>query len=345
MSNTNKNHAIEAMRFLFICILCFNHCRPLMPVLGHAYLVVEFFFVLSGFLLYRSYTRHNATTIDYTLKRLKMFLVPCMITLLLMMFSNRKMYVYLSEFTPNGILETYYRYFPEFFFCQSIGLSSYRINSPMWYLSVLVVGGGILYSLLRNYKERAITLFLPVFCIMGYSYILQDGTQNLENWTSTPGFPITMVRGMADMGLGIITAYVFDAKKQIFCNRRLAFNVLGIVSMTGFCLMLFADGQQDYLALFFVPLIITTCFIPGNFFSRLFRSKAWSALGGISMYMFIIHMFVANIYYVINGNHFLQATPTYIISCIYLTLTMVLALLLKKSSRIIQKRLFRQQKK
>lgn len=42
--HSNKNYAIEAFRFIFICIICLWHCRDAAPWLRHGYIAVEFYF-------------------------------------------------------------------------------------------------------------------------------------------------------------------------------------------------------------------------------------------------------------------------------------------------------------
>ena len=71
---SNKNYAIEAFRFIFICIICLWHCRDAAPWLRHGYIAVEFYFVLSGFFIFQSYRRHqNLGVLDFTWRKIKKF--------------------------------------------------------------------------------------------------------------------------------------------------------------------------------------------------------------------------------------------------------------------------------
>lgn len=75
INSLHKNIPIEAFRFIFICIICLWHCRELAPWLNHGYLAVEFYFILSGFLIYNSFKRHPQIGVqDYTLRKIKRFL-------------------------------------------------------------------------------------------------------------------------------------------------------------------------------------------------------------------------------------------------------------------------------
>lgn len=47
--HSNKNYAIEAFRFIFICIICLWHCRDAAPWLRHGYILPIVYCILSYF--------------------------------------------------------------------------------------------------------------------------------------------------------------------------------------------------------------------------------------------------------------------------------------------------------
>lgn len=107
---SHKNNSIEALRFLFVCIICLWHCRSLAPWLHHGYIAVEFFFILSGYFIHQSFLRHpNVGVCDFTLKKVKKFFVPFIISVVLLMLLDRKKYLYIYSFSPDAILSKYYR--------------------------------------------------------------------------------------------------------------------------------------------------------------------------------------------------------------------------------------------
>ena len=136
---SNRNTAIDAMRFIFILILCPFHCPAVNPF-PNGYIAVEFFFILAGFFIYLSYRKHNDIgTIDFTLKKAKRFFWPLIISLLLLVLIDRKKYIYPHDLTPDGIVSQYFAHIPEFLFCQGLHLidvDSY-INVALWFVSIL----------------------------------------------------------------------------------------------------------------------------------------------------------------------------------------------------------------
>jgi len=73
MSNKGKLGSIEALRFVFMIMICFWHCYGTNGFLNHGYIAVEWFFILSGMLLYHSYLNRNEGTLTYTLRKYARF--------------------------------------------------------------------------------------------------------------------------------------------------------------------------------------------------------------------------------------------------------------------------------
>lgn len=324
----NKNNAIEAFRFVFICVICLWHCRDAALWLHHGYIAVEFYFILSGYFIYTSCQKYpNVGVLDFTWKRVKKFYLPFILSVVLLMILDRKQYLYCTEWTTDGILSTYFSHFHEYFFCQCLGLTEkIAINHPLWFISVLLFGGGILYSLLRNFPRKAISLYIPLLCLFGFAFILDNGNHALQNQMNLFGVQSWMIRGLADMGLGIITAYVLQVKFAAFNKRSLYVNILGLLSLFGLFLMMIANGNYDYLAIFFVPLILCSTFIESSWFQKIFKHKIWNKLGGLSMYMYFIHLFVASIYWIFKDKIEVQSST---LLFIYLAFVVLAAYLLK----------------
>lgn len=140
----NRNTSVDAMRFIFMCILCPLHCPAVNPF-PNGYIAVEFFFILAGFFLYQSFRQHpDVGTVDFTLKKMKRFLYPMLLSIVLLMLLDRKRFIYPHGLSPDGILSRYFSRLPELMFSQGLELVSVDgyINVTLWFISILLFGGG-----------------------------------------------------------------------------------------------------------------------------------------------------------------------------------------------------------
>ena len=80
-----RNIPIEFFRFLFICVICLWHFSNVAMFVKHGYIAVEFFFILSGFYLYKNYRQDpEKDTFEYVLNRFKKLFPPFFISFVLL---------------------------------------------------------------------------------------------------------------------------------------------------------------------------------------------------------------------------------------------------------------------
>ena len=291
-SMKEKNISIEAFRFIFMTILCLNHIEGMIHVMNHGYLVVEFFFMLSGYFMYSSLLRNpNRTTIDYTIKKLKRFFVEYAIALVPIFFIHQR--GAMAELTLDGLLNFVMRFFSELFFVHRIGIYPDGLNRGTWYLSVLVVGGGILYALLREKKQLAVSVIIPIFCIITYTCFFDQGSsKTFDQWHVVNGMALPFMRGIADMGLGIMLCHIIQSKPDILNGHSLLFNIASVTSLIFIMLLIICYRQKDAYMLIFCPIFLAGLFSEKSWFHKVFRGKVWSFLGDLSYDMLLVHFIV-----------------------------------------------------
>lgn len=324
-----KNIPIEAMRFFFICILCPFHCPAVSPFLPNGYIAVEFFFVLSGFLIYYSYLHHpNIGVLQFTLTKVKRFFWPLALAIVALMLLDRKQYIYPHELTPDGILTQYFSRIPEFLFAQGFLWikSPHAVNVTLWFITILLIGGGLIYSMLRNYRGKATSLFLPVSIIFGITYLLSFGDTGLiwRERQAIPGLECNLIRGLTEMGIGVMLACFYEQKKESIKRHTHLCSLCGVVALTGMVLIAMAHKNYDCLSLFLIPFVILACVDGKSVFSKIFTSKVWIWLGGISMYMYFIHLSVSATYYILASRNAIVAQlpiavsfTAYLVVCLF----------------------------
>lgn len=200
--------------------------------------------------------------------------------------------------------------------------------------------GGILYSILKNFGHRAIAVVIPAFVIMGITYLSSFGNCGLV-WRPTTGVALVdcgLVRGIAEMGLGILLGYVMMQRKHSLCNHIAGINTLGVLGFVGLLLIALARQNYDVLSLFLIPMVILACEHPKSLFGKLLKSKIWNQLGQLSMYMYFIHLFVAASFYIVDSrvSNALTALPAGILFVFYL----ILCLLGAMGLRLVTEKLY-----
>lgn len=320
-----RKTSIEFFRFFFIIMICLWHFSSNAKILYHGYVGVEFFFILSGMFLYHTYCSHpELSAIDYTIKRFFRFFpkyIVCLIPIFLI--ENYKL---IKEVSLANMTDIVLRFISEGLMIQNIGFYPGGANYPMWFLSVLLVGGGILFSILRVNKKNALGILLPLLIVFVYTYIFSDNNNSIERWGKPNGFSIPFVRGMADISLGIMLMALISYKKT-YLERNIRFiNILSVMSLFLLILITLIEPFHDQYSLIFILFILINCFLSQSIFNRIFCHHLWNILGSISYEMFLIHALVVKIY-----AHTIMSiiSPLWLIVILYLVIVILGAFFLK----------------
>jgi len=296
IKDKNRNNSIEFFRFLFMLVLAVWHFE-LINIFKHGYLVVEFYFILSGFLLYRSFLKRNIGTVRYTLKKIKRFYLEYLIAFILI-YSLNLYYMRFSfgALSIDYIFDNVIRILPELLFLQDMGIFKGGFNYPLWYLSVLIVGGGLLYAMLNTGKRVTVNVILPVLVILVYTYLFSSDKPSLENWDIVGCFPLPLLRGMAGISIGILTYHIYINNIGSITRYRTLLNLVSIPCFLFFILSMFAVQSYDCYVLIFVPVMILSCVVPGTWINIAFSSSFWAKCGGITYEMYLLHASVMYLY-------------------------------------------------
>lgn len=291
-----KNNSIEFFRFLFMLILAIWHFE-FINIFKHGYIVVEFYFILSGFLLYKSFLRQNFGTVNYTLKKIKRFYLEYLIAFALIYSLNLYyMRFSFSSLSIEYIFDNVVRIIPELLFLQDIGIFRGGFNYPLWYLSVLVVGGALLYGMLNINRKVTINVVLPVLIILVYTYLFSFNKFSLENWDIVGCFSLPLLRGMADISIGILVCHIYIHNISSIIKYKALLNLISIPCFLLFILSMFATRSYDQYVLIFVPVMILSCVISGTWVNITFSSSFWTKCGSITYEMYLLHASIMFLY-------------------------------------------------
>lgn len=284
-----RNYALDFFRIIFTVIICLHHFQGTInfKVIESGYIGVEFFFILSGFLLYRSYKKNkNDTSIDFTIKKLKR-LYPEYVLAFIFCFMlhiiqhNEKLSQYI--FVP----------FSEISLTQNIGIFKGAFNYPLWYLSVLIFGGFLIYELLKRDESLFLKVISPLIIILTFSLLNSLGG-GLENWNTVYGLYLPLLRGCAEISIGVIlskfinTRYFNDITKKMNGHKIFTYLIEIISYILLMYLITFKTNYEMY-SLFFISILICLANYSNSLTSKLFNNKIFGYFGGITYSMYVNH--------------------------------------------------------
>lgn len=311
----NKTVSIEALRFVFMVVIAVWHFSRINPF-THGYIAVDFYFLLSGYLLYGSYVRHKYDALKYTVEKLKrfypeyifVFVIAFLMKLNLLLRDSDALTLFLNAISEGLLIN-------------SVGVFGGGVNPASWYISVLMVGGGILYAVLHWNKKVALSIMFPLLVLFSYTYLMGFGG-SLEQFANDGFISPSLLRGMAGMALGAVLAAFKERFSESLEKRRVVLDVACLLAVVIMCIVLFSSKHYDRFALLAFSVLIISCFVPSTLINRIFKSAIWVKLGVITFEMLLVHCPI--IWVVNNLTRSIKLSPYGIVALALVYIVMVL---------------------
>lgn len=277
----NKIYSIEFLRFLFMVIICLWHFRGVVPACGHGYLAVEFYFILSGYLLYKSYKGGRYTdALDYTLKKIKRFYVPVLLALVPALIVRWRSWI------TSNIISDCNRLLTEVLMLRrSPMFEDSGANGPVWYVTILLLAGFVLFHLLK--KEARFMVFL--ITTVGYGWLLSSFSSLDDLLVSDHHGLLLLLRGLAGLSLGALIAMANNrVELPQYCSKAL--DILSVYCLVAFTYMCFTYGTvSDGEGILLASILVMQSFRRSSILNKLFTHRHLAKLGNLSLYMLLTH--------------------------------------------------------
>lgn len=308
MSKTKKNGRVEFLRFIFALGILFFHIHKRfaedgnIPIghtgyyfFNHGYIGVEFFFLVSGYLLAAGAFAKADTPTDLIgtetaqvmWKKIKNIFPYHLFAIIITIIVNA---IYLEETTQarlNYLVDSW----ASVFFLQVFGFDSTWVNKLTWYLDVWLMVTYFFYYFLRKHYDTFVKIVCPLVAlfVLGYLAHEYDGLAGVDGWTDH--FYKCFLRGMSEMALGC-SAYSMTRRLNKVHFTTAGKWAMGIAEVAGYLTVLrFACSAEDpkysFPTLFIMccTLIITFSDInPGHF---IFDHPVFSWLGKLSLLIYL----------------------------------------------------------
>ena len=282
--------ALRGVAAVVVVILHYNmvvwpdHWRE--RYLGHSggYLAVDFFIILSGFVLAHAYfDRKSFDLWDFFKRRMFRFWPLHMVTLCvvtLLMWRSHEWMTW-QGFAINVTL------------LHNIGIGNYglKFNVPSWSLSVELAVNMVVGALILAAPERRLnTLIMSALVVFGGAVVLL-GHHNLNaNEGNVLGvLNLGVMRGLMDFPIGVLTYRVFTTRKdqltRLTSARPLLIGALLLLFLSSFYIP--AMHARDFLWLPVYALIVLLMAQPSPVWTQ---RLAWlRPLGDISFSLYLVH--------------------------------------------------------
>ena len=302
----SRNGKIDFLRFFFSVIVVLNHAKYFTPkgalqdVFKGYSLAVEFFFLVSGYLMMATIERAESRESSLSLARESgAFLFRKFKSVypeIAIAYIAASICVSLVAVRP--FLDVVTDSWTDLFLISSTGLRMETVNGVTWYISSMLICMAILYPLLRKYKSMMVRIVLPLLVLLVLGYMKQNlgSPRNPTEWL---GFTFRgNMRAFAEIGLGVLC--YFAAKKV----KQIQFKMLGKILLTAVEVSIYISyvwymsttpvSMRDYLHLFLLCVAVIISFSAQGVGANLFNNRFFAFLGKYSLSLYLGHVFFAS---------------------------------------------------
>lgn len=306
INKTKRNGKIELLRFIFSLIVVCDHLQYVIHseswgggLFKNSGVAVEFFFVLSGFLMAKSIAKFKQPSQDiagetstYVLSKIKA-IFPNYILSFCVVFACYCMTYEIRDVTSCAV--TAIKSIPSFFFLQEAGWEKQlvSINGPTWYISAMLISMLIIYPLCRKSRffNKIGTLIVSILLI---------GTLQLKFGSLVSPYETFdniiykgLVRGFAEICLGVVAFNMHDIllKKQF---TQIGIGVFSVIEITCFFIAMYIvifsqNPGNNIIGLIAITFLIIIAFTGNTAFSKAFNNSLSVYLGRLSLSIYLSH--------------------------------------------------------
>lgn len=357
---TRRNGKIELLRFVFCIFILLYHCkRYLLPDIGlkyirlylmpHGMLGVEFFFIVSGYLMARTAVRRQETegspvalgeeTRSFLWRKLKPILPYHLVSFVFALVS----FLWMSGYGKKKAFFYVINAIPSLALLEMLGIKCSYPNHPEWYLSVMFFVMPMFYPLLRKYYSMFVNVLAPVLALglLGWLSYTYGCVTEVTEWTGIAYK--CMFRGMADLALGAVAFEITRHLTALHLTSRQRFwlsALEGICFLGVFVYMLFTfEKRYEIYCVFAIMAVVVLAFSGQTYGTQALSNPVCQALGRFSMPVYLTQASGIYITQKVASDWSYAAQVVFCVSC-----TLVLSLICLAAGDFLMELLFPQKR-
>lgn len=306
MAKSNRNGAIDFLRFYFCIMIVLRHSAHALPggfyeIMKGGALGVEFFFIVSGYLLACSaHKRVNSETpinvasdTNTFMKRKAGSLLPELIVA-----SIISMTCYSITILPQGFGAITRFIAAKIWNPLLLSAAGIGVTNELWYLSAMILVMLAYYPIMIKHFNTFVRIIAPLIAIFTLGYI-SKGLHSLTNPSYFTGLLNKgTVRAIGEIALGVAVYPLIQAlsRQSFSAIAKRLITLATVISVVGATLiMAFRSSYKfDFICLMFLTFIVIFAFSHQGSLADKFDNRFSFWLGKLSLTLYLSHRWVAD---------------------------------------------------
>lgn len=296
-----RNACIDFLKFIFALIIVCHHTNLFFYTDSYSlcpsgYIGVEFFFIVSGYLLANKAVEEKNTNIcDANIEMIKQKIIHLFPYVFIACISSNIIYIISNNFVITEIYDHLLYTIVDLLGLQMLGFNGFFATGVSWYISALLLISFILYPFLCKGRLVFTKYIAPLITLLILGYICHT-SGSLNNPGEWLGFTFKgVVRGLADISAGCISYDLkkyFDSKEN--CNRSYlaCIEVLGISIVILYAIFHTRIDSHDFFIIPLLTISISIIFSNKSILTKLFNAKIYNRLGAFSLSLYLNNFYV-----------------------------------------------------
>lgn len=304
-------NVLDSFRGLFAFVVAIFHYKAAGPISQLALFqqgdyFVDFFFVLSGFIIYHNYTHLTAGNQQLRFMKNRFFRIyPLHIVMLLVFLVMETLKYGLYEKglfkSPVFVKNNLSTFFVNVFFGQSFSMTSAGWNYPSWSISAemvtyLIFCFSIVYINRLTLSKRIISFLAIVLTALSIIYSI-NGNVDIKLINN-----FSMVRCMYGFFAGCITYEVYKLIVSEQRQQKTVITALEVVTLlTSLLLTSYLPEQLSFLLPISYAISVLVFSLEGGTLSQWLNNKLLNKVGNLSYSIYMTHAAIAIVFEIVLG--------------------------------------------
>lgn len=305
-----RNGKIEFLRFLFCIIVLLYHVAEKTIGLNHeifenitffgkGYFGVEFFFIVSGYLMASTAFKSQenglqlATDTLSFMKRKLMSVFSYHIIVFTVTFIGVAL---LNSFTVTDIVKRFVDSLPNLLLIQRSGLYNVDVLGVEWYISDMLMAMFILYPICKRYYHNFTKIIAPIISLLIVGYLIKE-TGKLSGSTAWSVLVSkTLLRAIAEICAGATLFEIARYLKNLNLSKidKIILTILEVGSYLAVIGYIIVPSSRKYDGTFLIFMCVGVClsFAQVTYGNRIFNNKFCLFLGKITLPIYLCQSLV-----------------------------------------------------